>query len=206
MSTKTVCRLVDAVVVRVFVARDAAHRLELARGVGVLHVAAQLEDEHATVAVERDGAGLFDIGVSQHGRHAVTGLEKEVFLLFSGWEREDRGLLREVGVGVGGVRGARSSLATAPSASTASCFLNLLARLSGLPCGRLCGLLCLRLCGLLCLRLCCFDDNRESADVDQQPERERPEAAPCANSRPHCAILASKTRSAERARVLVFAA
>ena len=83
---------VDAVVVRVLVARDAADRIELARGVGVLHVAAQLEDEHAAVAVERDGAGLFDVGVGQHGRDAVAGLEEEVFLLFCGWERKDRGL------------------------------------------------------------------------------------------------------------------
>ncbi len=54
---------VDAVVVGVLVPRDAADRVELAGGVGVLHVAAQLEHEHPAVAVERDGAGLFDVGV-----------------------------------------------------------------------------------------------------------------------------------------------
>ena len=54
---------VDAVVVGVLVPRDAADGIELARGIGVLHVPAQLEHEHPAVAVEGNGAGLFDVGV-----------------------------------------------------------------------------------------------------------------------------------------------
>ncbi len=126
---------VDAVVVRVLVARDAADRFELARGVGVLHVAAQLEHEHPAVAVERDGAGLFDVGIRQHGRDAVAGLQEEMFLLFCGWERKDRGLLCEVGAGVGRVSCAGATCASAPAA-TASPLIG--AGLTGGPCsGRL---------------------------------------------------------------------
>ena len=54
--------LVHAVVVTILVHRDAADRIELAGGVGVLHVAANLEHEHAAVAVERDLRRLFDVG------------------------------------------------------------------------------------------------------------------------------------------------
>jgi hypothetical protein len=108
--------LVDAVVVRVLVARDAADRVELARGVGVLHVAAQLEHEHAAVAIERDRAGLFDVRFGEDRRDAVAGLENELLLLFCGGERKDGGLLHEVGVGVGLVGG--SWTACAPAAAS----------------------------------------------------------------------------------------
>ena len=128
---------VDAVVVRVFVARDAADRVELAGGVGVLHVPAQLEDEHPAVAVERDGAWLLDVGVGQDWRDAVAGLEDELFLLFRGGERKDRRLLGEIGFGIGGVGGARPALAAAAATPLGAASL-FLARLTGLPHGRLC--------------------------------------------------------------------
>ena len=54
-------RLVLAVVVAILVHRDAADRIELAGRVGILHVAAQLEDEHPAVAVEGDLRGLLDV-------------------------------------------------------------------------------------------------------------------------------------------------
>ena len=99
--------LVDAVVVGVFVPRDAADGIELAARVLVLHVAAQLEDEHAAVAVERDRARLLDVGVAQNRRDLVSGRKNELLGLISGREGNDGGAGREVGVGIGGVSGGR---------------------------------------------------------------------------------------------------
>ena len=151
---------VDAVVVRVFVARDAADRVELAGGIGILHVTAQLEDEHPAVAVERDGAWLFDVGFGQDGRDAVAGLEDELFLLLRSGERKDRRLLAEIGFGIGGVGGARPALSAAAATPLGAAPL-FLARLTGLPHGRLCLLRGLRL-----------DDEREAAKVPDATEGE----------------------------------
>ena len=149
---------VDAVVVSIFVARDAADRVELAGGVGVLHVPAQLEDEHPAVAVERDGAWFFDVGFGQDWRDAVAGLEDELLLLFRSGERKDRRLLCEIGFGIGGVGGARAPLSAAAATSLGAASL-FLARLTGLPDGRLWGL-------CLGLRL---DDEREAARYPTHP-------------------------------------
>ena len=65
--------LVDAVVVFVFVDGNPPDGIELARGIGVLHVAAQLEDEHAPVAIERDLGRLFDVGIGEHELHLEAG-------------------------------------------------------------------------------------------------------------------------------------
>ena len=54
--------LVDAVVVGILVQRDAPDRIELAGRVGILHVGADLDDEHPAVAVEGDLRRLLDVG------------------------------------------------------------------------------------------------------------------------------------------------
>ena len=71
-------------------------------------------------------------GSVQDGRDAVAGLKDEMFLLFCGGERKDRGLLREVGVGVGRVSCAGAACASAPAA-TASPLIG--AGLTGGPAG-----------------------------------------------------------------------
>ena len=77
-------RLVDAVVVLVLVHRDAADGVELARGVGVLHVAAQLEHEHAAVAVESNLRRLLDIGICEDRLDLEPGRQPELLLLIGG--------------------------------------------------------------------------------------------------------------------------
>ena len=93
-----VVRLVDAVVVLVLVHRDAADRVELAAAVGVLHVAAQLEHEHPAVAVEGDLRRLLDVGIGEHRLDLESGRQPELLLLLGRRQRNDRRLLREVGL------------------------------------------------------------------------------------------------------------
>ena len=81
--------LVEAVVVGILVHRDAAGRRELGGRVRILHVAADLEDEHAAVPVEGDLHRLFDVRVGQHGLDPVPGRQDETFLLFGGGHRDD---------------------------------------------------------------------------------------------------------------------
>ena len=88
--------LVDAVVVGVLVHRDAAGRLELAGRVGVLHVAANLDDEHPAVAVEGNLHRLFDVGLGQDRLDPVAGRQHEPLLLFGRRHRRDRVLRRQV--------------------------------------------------------------------------------------------------------------
>ena len=76
-------RLVLAVVVAVLVHRDAADRIELAGGVGVLHVAAQLEHEHPAVAVEGDLRGLLDVGIGEHRLQLEARAAARIFLASS---------------------------------------------------------------------------------------------------------------------------
>ena len=192
--------LVDAVVVCVLVARDAADRLELARGVGVLHVAAQLEHEHPAVAVERDRAGLLDIGIrSARASCGSRAGERNVSVVLRvGAEGREACLVKSASALAGSVApGPPCSAASA--AAAAACVLRLLARLSGLPRGRLCRL-------LLPVRLDAF---RRRAGIRRRRSATRarsPRAAACAYPRPHCAILASKTRSAERGESSCFGA
>jgi hypothetical protein len=92
-----VVRLVDAVVVLVLVDRDPADRVELAGGVRRLHVAADLEDEHAPVAVERDLRGLLDVGIGEHGLHPEAGGQPEALGFLRGRQDGDGQLLGEIG-------------------------------------------------------------------------------------------------------------
>ena len=69
-----------AVAVLVLVHRDAADRIELAGRVGVLHVAAQLEHEHAAVAVEGDLRRLLDVRIGQHRLELEAGRQPEPLL------------------------------------------------------------------------------------------------------------------------------
>jgi hypothetical protein len=93
-----VVRLVDAVVVLVFVQRDAADRVELAARVGVLHVAADLEDEHAAVAVERDLRGLLDVGIRENGLELESRRQPDLLHLVGGREHRHGAGLREIGL------------------------------------------------------------------------------------------------------------
>ena len=82
--------LVDAVVVDVLVDGNAADRLELAARIGVLHVAADLEHEHAAVAVEGDLRRLLDLRIGQHRLQLVAGRQQEPFLFVGRGERTHR--------------------------------------------------------------------------------------------------------------------
>ena len=86
-----------------------------------LVVAAQLDDEHPAVAVERDLSRLLDVGVGEHGREVIAGRKPEAPGLFGRGKRNDRGLRREIGVGVCwiiGGRGLEDSAAAAPPGAT----------------------------------------------------------------------------------------
>ena len=88
--------LVDAVVVGILVHRDAAGWRELGGRVRILHVGADLEDEHAAVPVEGDLHRLFDVRLGQHGFDPVAGRQDEAFLLLGGGHGDDGILRREV--------------------------------------------------------------------------------------------------------------
>src|SRR6185503_16246194 len=65
-----------------------------------LEVSAQLDDEHAAVAVERDLGGVLDEGIREHGRHPVAGRERQAFGLLLRRQRKDWRLRRQVRAGV----------------------------------------------------------------------------------------------------------
>jgi hypothetical protein len=79
--------VVNAVVVGVLVKGDAADRVALTVRVRSLHVAADLENEHASVSVERDCGRLLDDRIGEHELEAVAGLENELleFVLWALW-------------------------------------------------------------------------------------------------------------------------
>jgi hypothetical protein len=60
------------IAVRVFVTRDAAHRLLLTRGVKVDHVRAHLGDVHPPVAIERNHHRLGDVRLGQYRLESIT--------------------------------------------------------------------------------------------------------------------------------------
>ena len=96
MIDEDVVCFVHAIVVLVLVDRDAADRIELTGRIGVLHVAAQFDDEHAAVAVEGNLARLFDVGIGQDGLDLEPGRKPEFLLLLGRRQRDDWRLLREV--------------------------------------------------------------------------------------------------------------
>ena len=77
--------------------RDAPGRIELAGGIEILHVAAQLDDEHSAVAVERDLTGLLDVGLRDDGLNAIALWQDEARSLLGRREREHWAAEREVG-------------------------------------------------------------------------------------------------------------
>ena len=91
-----VVRFVDAVAVLVLMHRNAADRIELAGGVGVLHVAANLEHEHPAVAVECNLRGLLNVGIAQHRFELEPGLHPDLLGFVGGREHRHGALLREV--------------------------------------------------------------------------------------------------------------
>ena len=97
--------LVHAVVVPVLVHGNPADGRGQVDAVQGLVVAAQLHDEHPAVAVERDLSRLLDVGVGEHGGQVITRRKPEASGLFGRRQRNDRGLRREVGAGVGGIAG-----------------------------------------------------------------------------------------------------
>ena len=91
-----VMRLVDAVAVLVFVQRDARDGVERSAAIGILHVAADLEHEHAAVAVEGDLRRLLDVGIRQHRFELEARRQPEPLRLLRRRQRLDRRLLRKV--------------------------------------------------------------------------------------------------------------
>ncbi len=96
MIDENVVCFVHPIVVLVFVDRDPSDRIEFTGRIGVLHVAAQFNDEHPAVPVEGNLAWLFDIRISQHRLDLEAGWQPELLLLFGGREGNNRRLLREV--------------------------------------------------------------------------------------------------------------
>ena len=71
----------------------------VAAAVGVLHVAAQLEDEHPAVAVEGNLRRLLDVRLGEHRLELEAGRQPEPLGLLLGGQRQHRRLLREVRLG-----------------------------------------------------------------------------------------------------------
>ena len=93
--------LVDAVIVDVFVSRDAAGRRQRIRSIRVVHVGAQFGDVHASVAVERDRPGLGNVRLREDQLNAIPGLQLKVLLLFVWLQWFDRRFWRVVDAGIG---------------------------------------------------------------------------------------------------------
>jgi hypothetical protein len=91
-----VMRLVDAVVVAIFVHGNPARGPERAAAVGVLHIAAELEHEHAAVAVESDLRRLLNLRIGEHRRHREPGWQQELPGFLFGRQWQHRRLLREI--------------------------------------------------------------------------------------------------------------
>jgi hypothetical protein len=106
------------VAVAVLVQRDAADRLERVDAVRLLLVAAQLEDEHPAVAVERDLPRRLDDGLGEHRFEAIAGRQPELLRLFLGRERTHRRLWRQVRVCVGRVLRIRGRAGAAAAAGS----------------------------------------------------------------------------------------
>ena len=128
-------RLVLAVVVPILVHRDAADRIELAARVRILHVAAQLEDEHPAVAVEGDLRGLLDVRIGEYRLELEAGRQPDLPGLFLRRQHRCRWLGTVVGGRVGGIVLLRTAQ---PAAAAAAGRLSRLAGRLGAwaaPCG-----------------------------------------------------------------------
>ncbi len=119
LSTKTAVGLVDAVVVAILVNRDAAVRVERAAAVGVLHVTAQLEHEHAAVAVEGNLRWLLDVGLGRAPSSILKPGGSQNFLALSAGRQRKHGRLRREVWFVGG-HAPRPGAARAPGAPAAA--------------------------------------------------------------------------------------
>ena len=82
---------------------------------GVCAVAAQLEHEHAAVAVERDLRGIFDEGLGQHRLHPVAGREQQALGLLRWRQGAHRRLRREIRTRVRGILGVRRGAGSWPT-------------------------------------------------------------------------------------------
>ena len=104
--------------------RDASVGLVFIRCVGILHVAAILEHEHPSIAVERDRGGFLNVWIGQHELEVVAGLQDELVQLLLRRERRNRRFLGEIDARVRGVvelRTAGEEVGAAATASTACC-------------------------------------------------------------------------------------
>jgi hypothetical protein len=103
--------LIHAVVVPILVPRNASDGIELARRLEVLHVAAELDDEHPAVAVEGNLPWLLDKRLGQDRLDLEAGREPEARRLV-GWRQwTDGRLRREIGLReVRAIRGRTASL------------------------------------------------------------------------------------------------
>ena len=84
-------------------AEENAALLERINASGRLLVTAELDDEHASVAVEGDLAGGIDHGFGEDRLHAIAGGQPEPPGSLVRRERPHGGLRRKVGFGVGGI-------------------------------------------------------------------------------------------------------
>jgi hypothetical protein len=94
---------VGSIVVAILVHRDAADRGNQIDAIRRLNVAAELDDEHPSVAVERDLCRIFHDWFGHHRLHAVASRQPEPGGLFGRSQCAHRRLGGEVGVRIGRV-------------------------------------------------------------------------------------------------------
>ena len=108
--------LVGAVVVAILVNGNPADRRNEIDAFGSLKVAAQLDDEHAAVAIERNLGRILDHGLGHDRRQAIAWRQPEALDLFLWLHGQDRRLRREIGARVGRIARVRRRT-WAPAAS-----------------------------------------------------------------------------------------
>ncbi len=92
--------LVHAVVVSILMDGDPADGLKQILSVGRLFVSAELDDEHASVAVEGNLSWVVDVGIGEDGLDSIAGRKPEPFGLLRGWQRREWRFRGKIGVGV----------------------------------------------------------------------------------------------------------
>ena len=99
--------LVDAVVVSILMDGNPTDGLQQVLSVGRLFVSSQLDDEHASVAVEGNLSRVVDVGIGEDGLDAVARRQPEPLRLLRGWQRRERRLRGQIRVGVERIVGPR---------------------------------------------------------------------------------------------------
>jgi hypothetical protein len=86
-----------------------------------LEIAAQLDDEHAAVAVERDLRGILDERFRQQRLDPIARLQPQSLRLFCRRQRLNRRLRRQVGGGVRGIVRVGRRAGSSPAARRLNC-------------------------------------------------------------------------------------